>query len=38
MIFNVDFALKLSNYTLFKRFFMSQMNPKDFLHNTTFLI
>ena len=33
MIFNVDFELKLSN---FKKFYMSQMNPEKFLHNTTF--
>ena len=28
MILNVDFALKLSNYTSVKRIYMSQMNPK----------
>ena len=33
MILNVDFELKLSN---FKKFYMSQMNPEKFLHNTTF--
>ena len=30
MILNVDFALKLSNSTPLKLFFMSQMNPKNF--------
>ena len=35
MIFNVDFELKLSN---FKKFYMPQMNPEKFLHNTTFSV
>ena len=33
MILNVDFALKLSNYTSLKRY-MSQMNPKKIFYNT----
>jgi len=37
MILNVDFALKLSNYTSLL-YYMSQMNPKKFLHNTTFSV
>jgi len=31
--------LKLSNHTSLKRtFYMTQMNPKKFLHNTTFSV
>ena len=37
MILNVDFALKLRNNTPLKRF-MAQMNPKKFLHNSTFSV
>ena len=35
MILDVDLELKLRKYTSIKHF-MSQMNPKKFLHNTTF--
>ena len=35
MILNVDFALKLSNYTSWKRFYMSQMNLNKFVHIST---
>ena len=39
MILNMDFALKLSNYTyIIKTFYMSQMNPKKILLNTTFSV
>ena len=34
-ILNVDFALKLSLYIV-ELFYMSQMNPKEFFHNTTY--
>ena len=37
MILNVDFALKFGNYII-KPFYISQMNPKRFLHNTTFSV
>ena len=36
MILTVDFALKLSDYTSWKSFLMSQMNPKEFVHNTAY--
>ena len=37
---NVDFALKLSNYTIyiFETFYMSQMNPIEFVHNTAYSV
>ena len=40
MMFKVDFALKLSNYTIciIITFYMSQMNPKEFRHNTTYSV
>ena len=31
---NVDLALKLRIYRSLKKMFMSQMNPKEFVHNT----
>jgi len=39
MILNLDFALKLNNSASLKRFiYMSQINPKKFLHNTIFSV
>ena len=37
MILNVNYALKLINYTSWKRF-ISQMNPKEFFHNTAYSV
>jgi len=34
MILNFDYELKLGNFTSWKRFILSQMNPKEFVHNT----
>ena len=39
MILNVDFALKLNKYMrAVKTFYMSLMNPKKFVHNTTYSV
>ena len=41
MILNVVFALKLSNYQwlyIVEMFYMSQMNPKEFVHNTAYSV
>ena len=35
-ILNVHFALKLRIYRFFIKFYMSQMNPKEFVHNTAY--
>ena len=37
MILNVDFALKLSNYTSWK-VFMSEMKLREFVHDTTYSV
>ena len=38
MNLKVDFALNFSNNSSLKCFLMPQMNPKKFLHNTTFSV
>ena len=38
MILNVNFAPKLNNYTyIMETFYMSEMNHKEFVHNTAYL-
>ena len=38
MILKIDFAIKLSDYTSIETFYMSQMNPKEFVHNTAYSV
>ena len=37
-VLNVEFALNTQDLQIFKKFYMSQMNPKEVFHNTAFSV
>ena len=37
-VLNVEFALKFWIYRYLKKFYMSQMNPKEAFHNTAYSV